>query len=135
MNAALALQTAMRTALLGDAGLVAALGGARVFDNVPQGTPMPYLTVGEIETSDWSTQTDRGAEHRVTLRAWSGHRGRREAHGVITEAQRVLDGASLSLDGHRLVSLSVTFWTVVRTLEGEAYEGVLRLRAVTEEGE
>lgn len=133
MNAALALQAAMQTVLLADAELVAALGGERVFDHVLQGTPMPYLTIGEIETRDWSTQTDRGAEHRVTLRAWSGRRGRKEAHGVIKEAQRVLDGASLDLDGHRLVSLSATFWTVVRTLEGEAYEGVLRFRAVTEE--
>lgn len=132
MTASLALQTAMRDALLADSPLIAALGGDRVYDHVPQGTALPYLTLGDIETRDWSTQDARGAEHTVTIRAWSGAKGRRQAQTLIGEVDRVLDGASLSLVGYKLVNLHVTFWTVVRESEGEAYQGIVRLRAVTE---
>ena len=50
-NPALALQTGLRTALLADSGLVTALGGEQVFDDVPRDAPFPYITVGDIDTA------------------------------------------------------------------------------------
>lgn len=134
-SSSLALQMAARDALTADSMVTAMLGGPYVHDHPPQGSAMPYLTVGDIETRDWSTQSSRGHEHRMTVRAWSDREGRRQAQELISEIDRVLDGAPLILDGHRLVTLSVVFWTVQRTADGKAYEGIVRLRAVTEEGE
>ena len=42
---ALALQTALRAALLADAQLVTALGGEHVFDDVPRDAPFPSITI------------------------------------------------------------------------------------------
>ncbi|MGE0213493.1 MAG: DUF3168 domain-containing protein [Parvibaculaceae bacterium] len=135
-NSSLALQRAVRDALVADGMVTALLGGPHVHDHPPQGAGKPYLTVGDIETRDWSTQSSRGHEHRMTVRAWSAAEGRRQAQILIDEIDRVLDGAPLVLEEHRLVNLSVVFWTVQRSAGGDAYEGIVRLRAVTEkEGE
>ena len=129
---ALALQTGLRAALLADAGLVSALGGGQVFDDVPREAPFPYITIGDIDSRDWSTQTSRGHEHTVTLHLWSRYRGRKQVQDLIAEVDRVLDGASPPLTGHRLVNLSTVFWTAQREPDGEVYRGTMRLRAVTE---
>lgn len=131
-SSSLALQRAVKDALVADSMVTAILGGPQVHDHPPQGAAMPYLTVGDIETRDWSTQSSRGHEHRLTVRAWSDREGRRQAQELIDEVDRVLDGAPLILDGHRLVNLSTVFWTVQRAADGKAYEGIVRLRAVTE---
>ncbi|MCI0546836.1 MAG: DUF3168 domain-containing protein [Candidatus Rokubacteria bacterium] len=132
VNPALALQMAIKEALAGDAGVVAALGGARIHDDVPQDSSFPYATIGDIQTEDWSTQDSIGHEHRVTIRAWSRHRGRKEVQRIIGEVERVLDGAALQLDGHRLVNLRAVFRTALREADGELYQGIIRFRAVTE---
>jgi hypothetical protein len=129
---ALALQTGLRTALLADSGLVTALGGEQVFDDVPRDVPFPYITIGDIDTRDWSTQTSRGHEHTVTVHLWSRYRGRKQVQELIAEVDRILDGASPPLSGYRLVNLSTVFWTAQREPDGEVYRGTMRLRAVTE---
>jgi hypothetical protein len=129
---ALALQTGLRTALLADTALVTALGGDQVFDDVPREAPFPYITIGDIDTRDWSTQTSRGHEHIVTLHLWSRYRGRKQVQDLIAEVDRILDGGDPPLQGHRLVNLSTVFWTAQREPDGEVYRGTVRLRAVTE---
>lgn len=120
----------MRARLAADAPLAALLGGPLIYDDVPQGTHKPYVTFGDIATRDWSTKDARGEEHFVTLTVWSGARGRKETYGIIAAIDAALDGAALALDGHRLVALATTFWTVVR--DQEDYRGIVRLRAATE---
>ncbi len=132
ISPSLALQSGLRAALLADAQLVSGLGGEHVFDDVPRDAPFPYITIGEIETRDWSTQTSRGQEHSVTVNLWSRYRGRKQVQDLIAEVDRVLDGADLPLLNHRLVNLSTVFWTALRDPDGETYRGTVRLRAVTE---
>jgi hypothetical protein len=132
ITSSLALQKAMRARLAGHAPLTALLGAPAVYDDVPQGTREPYVTFGDIATSDWSTKESRGEEHFVTLHVWSRERGRKQAYDIIAEIDSALDGASLALDGHRLINLATTFWTVVRQAPSELYRGVVRLRAATE---
>src|SRR5438874_11107225 len=129
ITSSLALQKAMRARLAGDALLVALIGGARVYDDVPQGTSKPYVAFGDIATRDWSTKDSRGEEHFVTLHVWSDERGKKQAYEVIAAIDRVLDGAALILEGHRLINLATTFWTVTREAPGELYCGLVRMRA------
>lgn len=46
-----------------DGAVVAALGGARVYDDVPKRAEFPYLTFGQTTERDWSTATEPGHEH------------------------------------------------------------------------
>jgi hypothetical protein len=132
MSAALALQKAMRAALLAHAPLTALIG-TKVFDAVPQGMAPPYAVFDRIETRDWSTKGSRGFEHMVTIHVWSGREGKREAYEIIAAMDAALDNQALPLDGHHLVSLSSVFWTALRTPDGRHHQGIMRLRATTEE--
>lgn len=133
MNPALDLQIAIRDALLNHPGTIAALGGAAIYDDVPQCSPFPYVTIGDTDTRDWDTQTSTGHEHIMTLHVWSDHRGRKQVQTIIAEIDDALDDQSLPLQDHQLVNLHIVFWSALRDLDGEAYHGIIRLRAVTEQ--
>jgi len=126
------LQKAVYAALKGDSALVALLGGARVYDDVPRGAVFPYVTFGPATARDWSTGTDGGCEHLITLRAWSKGGGEKEVHLVLEAIRVVLHEAALTLDGHRLVNLRHEVSDTLRGADGETYQGVVRFRAVTE---
>ena len=130
-SSALVLQTAMRDALLAHAPLLALLGGGHVFDEVPRGQQEPYVAFAAIETRDWSVQGQKAHEHLVTLEVKTKTRSRKLAQNIATEVETVLDGAALTLAGHALVNLRLTFWTVGRT--NEHFGAVLKFRAATEE--
>ncbi len=131
-SAIVALRKAIRDRLTGDASLRGMLGGARVFDEAPRGTEPPYVAFGDARTRDWSTATDRGAEHVVALDVWSAQRGEREALSIAARAQDLLDDTALTLEGHRLVNLRFVQIETRRENQGRFARASLRFRAVTE---
>ena len=126
----LALQEAMRAALLAHAPLRLLLGGAHVHEELPRGARPPFVLFETIETRDWSVADQKAHEHFVALSVKTNSRSRRLAQQVLDEIETVLDGAALNLAGHRLVNLRLTFWSVTR--QGESYGANLRFRAATE---
>lgn len=126
----LALQEAMRAALLAHAPLRLLLGGAHVHEELPRGARTPFVLFETIETRDWSVADQKAHEHFVALSVKTSSRSRRLAQQVLDEIETVLDGAALTLAGHRLVNLRLTFWSVTR--QGETYGASLRFRAATE---
>ena len=131
-TASLALQAALVTRLLAEEDLVAALGGARIFDGAPRGTGFPYVTLGPASQSDWSDGTTAGADVTLTLHVWSREGGKREAWGIIGILMRVLHEASLPLSGRSLVSLRAAFAEVRRDADGITEHGVLRIEGLVE---
>jgi hypothetical protein len=131
-SAAWALQKSVHAALTADAPLTALLGGPHVYDDVPRGTSLPYLTFGLDTERDWSTGGEEGAEHILSVHVWSEAGGRKETHEIIAAVRAVLHDAALALTGHRLVNLRHEFSDARREGDGETYHGIVRLRAVTE---
>lgn len=129
---ALALQKAIFAALTADTA-VGALIGDRIFDAAPRNAVFPYASFGEVRTTDWSTGTEAGTEHRVTLHAWSRERGKAETLAILAVIEAALHDAALDLDGHRLVNLRAEGSSAAREPDGITWHGVLRVRAVTEE--
>jgi len=127
-----ALQKAIHVQLSADAGLLAVLGAPRIFDDVPRSPTFPYITYGGSTVRDWSTGTDDGHEHALTLHAWSQGAGRKPVHELLGALEAALDQQGLALDGHRLITLRHEFSDVRREADGETWHGVLRLRATTE---
>jgi Protein of unknown function (DUF3168) len=132
VSASWALQKAVHVALTSAAPLTVLMGGVRVFDDVPRNTAYPYVTHGESVVRDWSTSTDEGHEHCVSVHVWSQGAGRKQAHEILGLIERTLDGQALALDGHRLISLQHEHSEVRRESDGETWRGLLRLRATTE---
>ncbi|CAG0994369.1 MAG: DUF3168 domain-containing protein [Rhizobiaceae bacterium] len=126
------LQKAVFAALAGDAAIVAALGGGKIYDHVPAGTAFPYVTFGRTSVYDWSTATESGTEQLFTLHVWSKARGRAEALAIIERIGALLHDQPLALDGHALVNLRQEFSEVRQDEDHDVYHGLVRFRAVTE---
>jgi hypothetical protein len=131
-SAGWALQRGLYQALASDAELIFALGGARIYDNAPQRGEFPYLTIGQSVMRDWSTGTEDGAEHLVTLHVWSRASGKRQAFEIMASVEQALHDRDLALAGHALVNLRHVFSDARLDPDGETYHGIVRFRAVTE---
>jgi hypothetical protein len=130
--AAAALRAAIHDALVADAPLTTLLGGPKVYDEVPGATAFPYVTLGEARVADFSTGSEDGEEHQLTLHAWSRQGGHREAHVIAGALLQALDDAPLTLTDHRLINLRFAVADVRREADGRTYHAAVRFRAVTE---
>jgi hypothetical protein len=130
------LQQSVFSALTADAALTTLLGGTRIYDDVPQGTQLPYLTLGQTTERDWSTGgdpgTDDGCEHVLTLHVWSDAKGKKQTHDIIGAIRSALHDQPLTLTGHRLINLRHEFSEARRNPDGATIHGIARFRAVTE---
>jgi hypothetical protein len=126
------LQKAAYAALAGAAPLTGLIGNEAIYDHVPQDAAFPYVVIDETRLADWSTGTEHGSEHLLTLHVWSRYRGKRETYQIGDAIRTALDEAELSLDDNRLINLRHQFSDLRRDPDGETYHGVLRFRAVTE---
>ncbi len=131
-SAGWALQQAIFARLTSDSALTGLLGGARVFDDVPPRAALPYVTFAPGTERDWSTGSDAGCEHAITLHVWSRAAGRKETLAIAEAVRASLHEATLALTGHRLINLRHEASEIRRDADGETYHGIVRLRAVTE---
>jgi hypothetical protein len=127
-----ALQKAVYGALTTDAGVLAALGGPHIYDHVPRKTAKPYVTLEQTRVRDWSTGSDTGHEHTLTLHVWATATGARKTMAVIEAIRLGLHDQALNLDGHHLVNLRHELSEIRRMEDGETINGIVRFRAVTE---
>jgi len=132
MDAGIALQAAIHGVLTGDASLVSLLGGARVFDRPPRGTPHPFVSFADTSDRRMDGDLPPLREHRLSLEVHSTARGRKEAAAIAERIEALLAGAVLTLDGHRLVSLRSVDRTFATAGDRRSEIGTLRFRAVTE---
>jgi hypothetical protein len=126
------LQQSIFAALTADTALTALIGPGRVYDDVPQASPLPYVTLGPVTAQDWSTGSESGTEHLVTVHVWSGAGGKKQAHDILAAIRSALHDQPLSVAGHRLINLRHERSDIRRTPDGEATHGTARIRAVTE---
>lgn len=131
-RAAFELQKAVFATLSADAGLVGALGGARLHDLAPAHTPYPYVTFGPASTFDWSTGTEQGSEHFFTLHIWSNARGRAEALDLMERIEARLSSAPPAPAGFRLINLRSEGAELRYDEDLSVHHGTLRWRAVME---
>ncbi len=129
---ALSLRAAIHTALAEDMPLLGLLGGPRIFDVPPKDAAFPYVALGEALVSDWSTGTEAGTEHALTLHVFSRSGGRVEAFLLAAGVQHALHDVPLMLKGHHLANLRATTAEVVREKDGRTFHALVRFRAVTE---
>ena len=104
--ASAALRAAVHDALIADAALTSLLGGPKIYDEPPRSAAFPYVTLGETRVADYSTGTEQGEEHQLTLHAWSRQGGHKEAHMIAGALLSALDEAPLALADNHLVNFS-----------------------------
>ena len=130
--ASVALRAAVHNALAADSQLVSVLGGPKVYDEPPKFAAFPYVTLGEARIADFSTGTETGEEHQLTLHAWSRQGGHKEAHAIAGALLQALDDAPLALTDHQLINFRFAVADVRREADGRTYHALVRFRAVTD---
>ncbi|MCC2609047.1 DUF3168 domain-containing protein [Neorhizobium petrolearium] len=132
MTAANALLVAIHQRLSGNAALTAIIGADGVRDRLSPRPKLPCIVFGELEAWDYSTSTESGEEHFLTLEVWSDGEGRREAQQIAGLVHDLLHDAALGLDGAVLVSLLRMSMRTRREPKTKIYLTEMRFRAVTE---
>lgn len=134
-RAALLLGKAVAAALGGDAALARKLGApGRVLDRMPKGG-MPFLLLGPIDSRDYSTATEPGEEHRLTLEIWTGADHPALASEIAAAARAALDALAPDLGaGVTLCSLAHEATRARRVPAARALVTAITFRAVTEDG-
>jgi hypothetical protein len=127
-----ALQRSVYQALAGSSDLTTLLGGTRIYDDAPQAAPYPFVTLGQSVIRDWSTGTEDGAEHNLTLHVWSRTGGKKQVHRIIEAIKDVLHDQPLMLADHHLINLRHEFSEARLDPDGDTFHGIVRYRAVTE---
>lgn len=131
-SASWALQQAIFARLAADTGLLALLGAPRIYDDVPQRADFPYVTFGPGLARDWSTGSEDGSEHIITLHVWSRASGKKQACEIMDALRAALHEQTLTLSGYRLINLRHEQSEARRDTDGATYRGIARFRAVTE---
>ena len=127
-----ALERKIYQALRNSSELTSLLGGDRIYSQAPPAAQFPFITLGQTVNLDWSTGTDEGAEHSLTLHVWSRADGAREVHEILEMIRTVLHDQLLALEDHYLVNLRHEFMEARLDPDGETMHGIVRYRAVTE---
>jgi Protein of unknown function (DUF3168) len=126
------LQRGVYQALAGSVDLTTLLGGVRVYDDAPQAAPYPFITLGQSVVRDWSTGTEDGAEHNLTLHVWSGSGGKKQVLEILEAIRAVLHDQPLMLADHHLVNLRHEFSEARLDPDGDTFHDIVRYCAVTE---
>ena len=127
----LALRAAIRTACAADVVLSGLMDPA-IHDEAPRGGAPVYATFGDVELHDASTSTERGHEQEIVLEVWSKRGSAASAIAAADRLWTLLDGATPTLAGHRLISLAACGLEAALDVESAGTRVGLRLRAVTE---
>src|SRR6476661_7167918 len=73
---------------------------------------------------DWSTGTEDGAEHLLTLHVWSRACGNKQVHDIIEAIKSTLHDQPLALVDHDLVNLRHEFSEARPDPDGDTYHGI-----------
>jgi hypothetical protein len=131
------LQQALHSAIAADAGC-AAFFGPRIYDAAPPFGPDAqaeglYLTIGDETVVDWSTATDRGARHQVTLTVYAPRHGYAEAKQAAAAVSDVLLDGTLAPERGRIVDARF-MGARTRRAEGDALRRIeMRFSIVLED--
>jgi hypothetical protein len=128
----LAVQQAMKQALVTRPTLTSLLGGAHIYDELPRGATPPNVVFTAIETRDWSVADQKAHESFIALEIASKSRSRAQVQAIIQEIETALDSAALSVSGHNLINLRCVFISAARQKSFEYFTATMRFRAATE---
>ena len=125
------IQEAVYGVLSGDATLAALVAG--VFDEVPEGTRYPYVTIGEALEQPANSHDRFGRETVLTLHVWTVSRGFTDGMAIAARLVALLDHQPLTITGHHHVATRYEFSQTLRDPEPHVRHIPIRFRVVTEQ--
>jgi hypothetical protein len=124
-----ALQSSVYSTLSND-NTLSSTYGASVFDDVPEDTSYPYITLGEDNITEFGTKDLDGTTNTLTIHIWSEYKGSKETKQIMDRVHDLLHDSSLSVSGFNLINMRFEFSDIMRDPDGITRHGVMRFRAV-----
>lgn len=124
------LQSAIYSILNGDATLDGIIGNNKIFDNVPQDTPYPYVVIGNINVINTGTKTLDGNEYNVDIDIWSEYRGKKEISDAMERIYELLHDTTYSVSGANFVNSQVRSTITLVENDGITRHAVLSLSVI-----
>ncbi|MEV4672166.1 DUF3168 domain-containing protein [Actinomadura sp. NPDC049382] len=125
------IQEAVYDVLTGDATLTGLIEG--VFDEIPEGTPYPYVVIGEALEQPDNSHDRFGRQTVLTLHVWTDYRGFSKATEITSRLVSLLDHQPLTIPGHHHVSTRYEFSQTLRDPEPHVRHIPIRFRVITEQ--
>lgn len=120
-NAALTMQANIHAALSDNLAVAVALGDPiRAYDDTPDSPVYPYLTYGNVRSTDTSGDGAPQSTHQISLHLWSRYSGRSE----LLDLMRLVETA---LDAELPQTVTPLYLDVFRAPDGITFHGLLRL--------
>lgn len=120
-NAALTMQGGIHAALSDNLAVSLALGDpVRAYDDPPDNPVYPYLTYGNVRSTDTSGDGAPQSTHQISLHLWSRYAGRSE----LLDLMRLVETA---LDAGLPHTVTPLYLDVFRAPDGLTFHGLLRL--------
>tara|TARA_R100000773_G_C4170363_1_gene84304 strand:+ start:314 stop:721 length:408 start_codon:yes stop_codon:yes gene_type:complete len=121
------VQTTIFNTLSGDSTLDGLVGNNRIYDNVPQDSPYPYVVIGNENALNVGTKSVDANDYSIDIEVWSQYRGKKEIKNIMERIYNLLHNASLSVSGADFVRSQVR--TVITLVEADAItrHGVISL--------
>jgi hypothetical protein len=119
------LQTAVYTCLTTNADLMSMING--VFDELPGGVKLPYVTIGDDTVNPMDTKTGVGEDITLTMHIWTMGPGKKENKQITDAVLQAITGGNLVFDpGFNLDGVKREFLNIIP--DGPGYHGVCRFR-------
>lgn len=130
------LQVATVALLKADTDLTTLLGGPKVYDQrAPEGTPYPYLLVGDQLSTPDNTHTTYGRDVVIALHIWTRTRTSKQGQDIAAAVGALLDHQVAALNavlvGHKVVAIRQTFDQAMTDPDPELRHHVLRFSCQT----
>lgn len=123
-DAALTMQADIHVALSDNLAISLALGDpVRAYDDPPDNPVFPYLTYGNVRSTDTSGDGAPQSTHQISLHIWSRYSGRSE----LLDLMRLVEAA---LDADLPHTVTPLYLDVFRAPDGLTFHGLLRLSVI-----
>lgn len=101
-----------------------------VLDNVPSGTPYPYVVIGDDTLNDSSTDDFIGFQATVTIHSWTDSEGRKQVKTIQQSIFDSLNRCTLSISGFNFVSCTQEYSETMLEADGITRHGIQRFRVL-----
>ena len=123
------LQSGIFTVLNSDSTLTNTLG-VSIFDEVPEESSYPFVSIGEETVVDFDTKDLDGGDHTINIHVWSQYKGAKETKQIMDRIHTLLHNGSVSVTGFNLIRIRFEFSDILRDPDGVTRHGVMRFRAI-----
>lgn len=125
------IQVGMKEKLEADTILAALVPGG-FHDYVPNRTTEPYITFGEIDSSEWDTKTWNGQDCTLSIHVWATDEGRKLCKEIMDRVYAVLHRQKLTVVGASVVHVRYLESNVDLDVDGITHHGTARYQILVQ---